>query len=217
MSVRRCTLLPSGSWRAKVYAGKDPLTGREIRFRKTRRTEVEAQIEFGRLLELARAGRNPDSGVTVAELLDAVFAPSLRSPESSITSTPSSCGAVARSASSSSSRRALTRSGSHRDSDKKNCSRCTDRCCAPATGSAPASAVSVLFRSRGASKPARYSRNPRRCANEPKGHQTAPHIPQAVPVPPDTAGVAYPRTPQQVMPLLPAGIAQPAPRSTNYR
>jgi integrase len=62
--------LPSGSWRAKVYAGKDPLTGREIRFRKTRRTEVEAQIELGRLLALARAGRNPDSGVTVAELLD---------------------------------------------------------------------------------------------------------------------------------------------------
>src|SRR5580700_2496404 len=63
--------LPSGSWRAKVYAGKDPLTGREIRFRKTRRTEVEAQIELGRLLELARSGRNPESGVTVAELLDA--------------------------------------------------------------------------------------------------------------------------------------------------
>ena len=55
-------------------------------------------------------------------------------------------------------------SGSHRDSDKKNCSRCTDRCCAPATGSAPASAVSALFRSRGASSPARYSRNPRLCA-----------------------------------------------------
>jgi hypothetical protein len=31
----------------------------------------------------------------------------------------------------------------------------------------PASAVSVLFRSRGASNPARYSPNPRRCANEP--------------------------------------------------
>ena len=54
-----------------MYAGKDPLTGREIRFRKTRRTEVEAQIELGRLLELARAGRQPDSDVTVAELLDA--------------------------------------------------------------------------------------------------------------------------------------------------
>jgi hypothetical protein len=53
-----------------VYAGKDPLTGREMRFRKTRRTEVEAQIELGKLLELARAGRQPDSDVTVAELLD---------------------------------------------------------------------------------------------------------------------------------------------------
>lgn len=53
-----------------MYAGKDPLTGREIRFRKTRRTEVEAQIELGKLLALARAGRQPDSDVTVAELLD---------------------------------------------------------------------------------------------------------------------------------------------------
>jgi hypothetical protein len=53
-----------------VYAGKDTLSGREIRFRKTRKTEVEAQIELGRLLELARAGRQPDSDVTVAELLD---------------------------------------------------------------------------------------------------------------------------------------------------
>jgi DNA-binding transcriptional regulator YhcF (GntR family) len=62
--------LPSGSWRAKVYAGKDPLTGREICFRETRRTEIEAQIELGKLLALARAGRQPDSDVTVAELLD---------------------------------------------------------------------------------------------------------------------------------------------------
>jgi DNA-binding transcriptional regulator YhcF (GntR family) len=62
--------LPSGSWRAKVYAGKDPLTGREIRFRKTRKTELDAQIELGKLLALAQAGRRPDSDVTVAELLD---------------------------------------------------------------------------------------------------------------------------------------------------
>jgi hypothetical protein len=61
--------LPSGSWRAKVYAGKDPLTGREIRFRKTRKTEVEAQIELGKMLALARTGRQPDSDITVAELL----------------------------------------------------------------------------------------------------------------------------------------------------
>jgi hypothetical protein len=31
---------------------------------------VEAQIELGKLLALARAGRQPDSEVTVAELLD---------------------------------------------------------------------------------------------------------------------------------------------------
>jgi hypothetical protein len=41
-----------------------------VRFRKTRKTEVEAQIELGKLLGLARAGRQPDSDVTVAELLD---------------------------------------------------------------------------------------------------------------------------------------------------
>src|ERR1700751_3085284 len=96
----------------------------------------------------------------------AVFVPSLRSPLSSITSTPPPCGAVAGSARSSSSRREFTWSASQRDSERKNCSRCTAGCCAPVTGSAPASAVSVLFRSRGASSPARYSRNPRRCASE---------------------------------------------------
>ena len=34
--------LPSGSFRVKVYAGKDPLTGREIRLRKTCKAEVAA-------------------------------------------------------------------------------------------------------------------------------------------------------------------------------
>ncbi len=54
----------------KVYAGIDPLTGREIRFRKTCKTERAAQIELGKLLEQATAGRQPDSAVTVAQLLD---------------------------------------------------------------------------------------------------------------------------------------------------
>ena len=49
---------------------QDPPSGREIRLRKTRRSEVEAQIELGKLRELARAGGQPDSDVTVAELLD---------------------------------------------------------------------------------------------------------------------------------------------------
>src|SRR5882724_12962712 len=83
MPVVRCTVdvmargpaghierLPSGSWRVKVYAGTDPLTSREIRFRKTCKTERAAQIELGKLLEQAAAGRQPDSNATVAELMD---------------------------------------------------------------------------------------------------------------------------------------------------
>ena len=62
--------LPSGSWRVKVYAGTDPLTGREIRLRKTCKTERAAQIELGKLLEQAAAGRQPETDATVAELMD---------------------------------------------------------------------------------------------------------------------------------------------------
>ena len=62
--------LPSGSWRVKVYGGTDPLTGREIRLRKTCKTERAAQIELGRLLEQAEAGRQPETNATVAELMD---------------------------------------------------------------------------------------------------------------------------------------------------
>ena len=40
--------LPSGAWRVKVYAGTDPLTGREIRLRTTCKTERAAQIELGK-------------------------------------------------------------------------------------------------------------------------------------------------------------------------
>ena len=47
--------LPSGSWRVKVYGGTDPLTGREIRLRKTCKTERAALIELGKLLEQAVA------------------------------------------------------------------------------------------------------------------------------------------------------------------
>jgi len=54
----------------KVYAGTDPLTGREIRFRKTCKTERAAQIELGRLLEQAAAGRQPETDATVAQLMD---------------------------------------------------------------------------------------------------------------------------------------------------
>jgi integrase len=62
--------LPSGSWRVKVYGGTDPLTGREIRLRKTCKTERAAQIELGKLLEQAAAGCQPETNATVAELMD---------------------------------------------------------------------------------------------------------------------------------------------------
>jgi hypothetical protein len=54
--------LPSGSFRVSVYAGTDPLTGRQIRLRKTCKTERAGQIELGKLLEQA-ARRMPAARV----------------------------------------------------------------------------------------------------------------------------------------------------------
>jgi hypothetical protein len=54
----------------KVYAGTDPLTGREVRMRKTCKTERAAQIELGKLLEQAAGGRQPETDATVAQLMD---------------------------------------------------------------------------------------------------------------------------------------------------
>ena len=62
--------LPSGSWRARVYAGVDPITKREIRLKATAKTEQQAHIELGRLLKEASEGRAPESGATMAKLLD---------------------------------------------------------------------------------------------------------------------------------------------------
>ena len=62
--------LPSGSFRVSVYAGTDPLTGRQIRLRQTCKTERAAQIELGKLLEQAAAGRQPETDATVAQLMD---------------------------------------------------------------------------------------------------------------------------------------------------
>jgi hypothetical protein len=39
--------LPSGSFRAVVYAGVDPLTRRQIYLKATARTEKQAQVELG--------------------------------------------------------------------------------------------------------------------------------------------------------------------------
>jgi hypothetical protein len=53
-----------------VCAGTDPLTGREIRLRRTRKTERAAQIELGKLLEQADSDRQPETDTTVAMLMD---------------------------------------------------------------------------------------------------------------------------------------------------
>jgi integrase len=52
-----------------VYAGTDPLTGRRLRFRQTVKTEEQAHIRLGKLLEQVAEGKQPETGVTVAELL----------------------------------------------------------------------------------------------------------------------------------------------------
>jgi integrase len=62
--------LPSGSFRVSVYAGVDPLTRQEIRLRSTAKDELQAQIELGRLLKEASEGRTPETGATVATLMD---------------------------------------------------------------------------------------------------------------------------------------------------
>ena len=62
--------LPSGSFRVSVYGGIDPLTRQEIRLRSTVKDELQARIELGRLLKEASEGRTPETGATVARLMD---------------------------------------------------------------------------------------------------------------------------------------------------
>jgi len=61
--------LPSGSYRISVYSGIDPLTGRQLRHRRTAKTEEQARIVLGRLLEQNATGQRPGSDVKVAEVL----------------------------------------------------------------------------------------------------------------------------------------------------
>lgn len=66
--------LPSGSYRVRVYAGIDPLTGKEIRLKATAKTAEHAQAELARLLEQASVGQQPESAATVGYLLDQYMA-----------------------------------------------------------------------------------------------------------------------------------------------
>jgi integrase len=62
--------LPSGSYRVEVNLGTDPITRRRIRLRETCKDLVAAQITLGKLLAQAQAGKEPESGATVGQLLD---------------------------------------------------------------------------------------------------------------------------------------------------
>jgi integrase len=53
-----------------VYSGIDPLTGRQLRHRQTAKTEEQALIVLGRLLEQAASGQRPGSDVKVADVFD---------------------------------------------------------------------------------------------------------------------------------------------------
>ena len=62
--------LPSGSFRVKVYAGTDPVTGKERLLRQTCPDEAAAHIALGRLLAEADGGRFPDRDATLGQALD---------------------------------------------------------------------------------------------------------------------------------------------------
>src|SRR4051794_27992558 len=62
--------LPSGSWRAIVYAGVDPLTKEDIRLRKTSKTRAEADKALTALLRRVDERKAPKSAITVAVALE---------------------------------------------------------------------------------------------------------------------------------------------------
>ena len=62
--------MPSGSFRVKVYAGTDPVTGKERLLRQTCPDEAAAHVALGRLLTEADGGRFPDRDATLGQALD---------------------------------------------------------------------------------------------------------------------------------------------------
>lgn len=62
--------LPSGSYRVSVYAGTDPITKKQLYFRATVKTQTEASIKLGNFIAKATDGRQPESALNLAQLLD---------------------------------------------------------------------------------------------------------------------------------------------------
>ena len=59
--------LPSGSFQAIVYAGVDPLTGKERYLRETSRTYDQAEVSLTRLQAQVDEDRHPKSGITIGQ------------------------------------------------------------------------------------------------------------------------------------------------------
>jgi integrase len=54
-----------------VYVGADPITRKRVYLREMAKDYTKAQIVLGKLLAQAQAGKEPASGATVGQLLDA--------------------------------------------------------------------------------------------------------------------------------------------------
>src|SRR5271165_1943509 len=74
--------LPSGSFRVKVYAGTDPVTGKARLLRQTCPDEAAAHAALSRMLVEAGGGRFPDQQATLGQALGKYLegAPGLRPP-----------------------------------------------------------------------------------------------------------------------------------------
>jgi hypothetical protein len=62
--------LPSGHYRAIVYAGNDPLTGRERRLKRTAKTQAEAKVALTELQRQVDQQLHPKSAITVYEAIE---------------------------------------------------------------------------------------------------------------------------------------------------
>ncbi|HKR52624.1 MAG TPA: site-specific integrase, partial [Pseudonocardiaceae bacterium] len=61
--------LPSGSWRAVVYAGTDPLTGRQRQLRETAKTYEGAKIALTKLQREVDQDQHPKTNITLGQAL----------------------------------------------------------------------------------------------------------------------------------------------------
>src|SRR5918998_6123267 len=60
----------NGTFRAIVYAGVDPLTGKERYLRKSAKTHAQAEIELTKLQSQVDEQRHPRSAITIGQVVE---------------------------------------------------------------------------------------------------------------------------------------------------